>query len=177
MLRTKAVTVDSIRAGEVILLNDLKSFASMRTFYLECYTATSEGAVIATDLQAAQVLNVSEMTEFYRIQVRTYDNRTLDLDLHRWQQVSVFIPEKIPVEKLKINDGILLRGDYSPAHRKRGYEFALIERRYGTASKIVKIKKNWRGLYRMTVIFAGVKKLKLTVDPGVHFEADYSSRN
>lgn len=175
MLNTKAVTVDSVRAGDIILLNDRKSLAVFGTFYLECYTATSEGSEVSTELQAAQVLEISKIADTYRIQVRTYDNRVLDLDLNPWQQLSVFIPEMIEVGRLRVDDEILLRGDYSPAHRKRGYEFALIERRYGSASKIVKIKKNWRGVYKLTVMFGGVKKLKLIVDPGVRFETDYIS--
>lgn len=177
MLKTKAVTVDSIRAGDVIFLNDLKSLDSMGTFYMECYIATSNGAELSIDLQSAQVLEVSRIDNAYRVEVITQDNRSLDLEVPTWEMFSTLIPEKIPVGQLQVGDEILLRGDYNPAHLKKNYQYIHIARHYGFISEILKIRKTWRGNYRLTVSFAGVKKLRLTVDSDILFEASYNFRS
>lgn len=60
-MKSKIVTVDSVRAGDVILLNDPKALNGMDAFYLECYNATSKGVEIATDIHTAEVLDVANL--------------------------------------------------------------------------------------------------------------------
>lgn len=176
-MRSKIVTVDSVRSGDVILLNDPKSLESMDTFYLECYNATSNGIEIATDVQTAQVLDVANLEHAYRIQIRTHDQRILDLEFLSCKTLSICDPIEVSVEDLRVNNEIILRGDNGPERLDKGYRYALIAARYGRVSKILKIHKTWRGTYRMIVLFGGVKPLKLIVDPGVLFEVSYSSDN
>jgi hypothetical protein len=176
-MRSKVVTVDSIRLGDVILLNDLESLKTMETFYLECYSATSDGMEVTKELQTAEVLDATNQGHTYRIQVRTHDQKILDLDLAPSQKILICDPKEVPVEKLRKNDEILLRGDNSPEHLDKGYKYALIAARYGHASKILRIHKTWRGTYYMIALFGGVKPLKLIVDPGVLFEVSLSSGN
>lgn len=173
-MRSKVVTVDLIRVGDLILLNDLESLKKMETFYLECYTATSDGMEVSKEIQTAQVLSVTESGHNYLVHARTHDQKTLDLELDFSQKVLICDPKHVPVEDLRINFDILLRGVNSPEHLDQGYKYALIAARYGCVSKIIKIHKTWRGTYRMIVLFGGVKPLKLIVDPGVLFEVSYS---
>lgn len=173
-MRSKVVTVDSIRVGDVIHLNDLESLKKMETFYLECYTATSEGMEVAKELHTAQVLDITDLGHSYIVNVRTQDQKTLELELESSQNILIGDPKEVPVENLRINNEILLRGANSPEHLDQGYKYALIAARYGCASKILRIHKTWRGNYHMIVLFGGVKHLKLIVDPGVLFEVSYS---
>jgi hypothetical protein len=170
MLRTRPATASELRVGDVFLLNDLKSFESMGTFYLECYAATSEGAEPTKELQAVQILEVARNDVTTRIEVLTSDRRTLDFEFSHFELIVLIVPDLVAVENLAINDYVVLRGDYNPSHLTRNFEYALISRRDGLVSKVLKVVKTWRGTYRVTVLFGGVKKLPLVVDAGSKFE-------
>lgn len=176
MLTVMPVAVDSLRVGDVIFLNDLISKDKFGTFYMECYTSSEDGAVLAIDLQSAQILSISRIADAFGLKVRTLDNRNIDLEAHYGQRFSVYVAHKVLVSRLHSGDKILLRGDHSPAHLNKSYQYALISQRYGFVSKVLKVKKSWWGPYRLTVRFAGIKKLRLTVDPGVLFEMAHAPK-
>lgn len=170
MLRTRPATASELRVGDVFLLNDLKSFESMGTFYLECYAATIEGAEPTKELQTVQILEVARNDETTRIEVLTYDRRTLDLEFSHFELIVLIVPDLVVVEDLAPNDYVVLRGDYNPSHLTKNFEYALISRRDGLVSKVLKVARTWRGAYRVTVLFGGVKKIPLVVDAGSQFE-------
>lgn len=170
MLRTRPATASELRVGDVFLLNDLKSFESMGAFYLECYAATDEGAEPTNEIQAAQILEIARNDETTRIEVLTADRRTLDFEFSHFELIVLITPELIAVENLAPDDYVVLRGDYNLSHLTKNFEYALISRRDGLVSKVLKVARTWRGTYRVTVLFGGVKKLPLVVDAGSQFE-------
>lgn len=170
MLRTRPATASELRVGDVFLLNDLKSFETMGTFYLECYAATGEGAEPTKELQPVQILEIARNDETTRIEALSFDRRTLDFEFSHFELIVLIIPELVTVENLAPNDYVILRDDYNPSHLTKNFEYALIARRDGLVSKVLKVLRTWRGTYRVTVLFGGVKKIPLVVDSGSQFE-------
>lgn len=169
-MRTRPATASELRVGDAFLLNDLKSFESMGTFYIECYAATDEGAEPTKELQAVQILEIARNDETTRIEVLTFDRRTLDFEFSHFEIVILIVPDLVAVEDLVPNNYVILRGDYNPSHFTKKFEYALISRRDGLVSKVLKVARTWRGTYRVTVLFGGVKKLPLVVDADSQFE-------
>lgn len=171
MLQSIAVTASELRVGDVFFLNDLKSFEDRGTFYVECYEATTEGAQLTNKLQFAQILEVARGCETTKIEALSSDNRKIELEFSHFDLISRMNPEKVEVSNLQAGDTVVLRDRNNPGKLKNdSFKYALIARRYGLLSRVLKIKKSWRGDYRVTFLFCGVEKITVSVDSGSFFE-------
>lgn len=178
MKRARIIEAKSLKPSDIIFLNDFENFQKHNTYYVECYSET-EPSVPLEFLQVAQILEnsrtVENLHENTHIRARTQDNRALDIECDLLQKFSTYLPERITARALSKGDIILLRGEYNPAKQRSRFDYTLIALKFGYESKILSNKKTLLGKYRLKVLFGGVKKIRIIVDPDLYFELAYIS--
>lgn len=170
MPRSKLVQARNLSAGETIFLNDTKARDAYSAYYLDLTMLNRQYGYEEGRIHVGQVLERLHNQTCIQVEILSIDGRVVDFECDPSQSFLVCEPEQKPVEDLERGDEILMRGDFNPARWSSTYAYTVIAAREGYSSPVLKIRKRFRGDYKLTVRFAGMKKFRFTVDSGTTFE-------
>lgn len=170
MPRSKLIQARNLSAGETIFLNDTKARDAYSAYYLDLTMLNRQYNYAEGTVHVGQVLEILDHQTLIQVGILSIDGRVVDFECDPAQSFLVCEPEQKTVEDLERGDEILMRGDFNPARWSSTYAYTVIAAREGYSSTVLKVRKRFRGDFKLTVKFAGMKKFRFTVDAGTTFE-------
>lgn len=176
MPRSIIKDADSLKVGDTVSLNEPSVSDSKDVYYVDLSYLNREYELPIGTIHVAQVLRIEKRSSGTFLHLLSCDGRFLEIIPQYGLQFALYNPEVRKVSLLLPGDEILMRGDFNPARWKSETKFLLLALQYGYSSTVLRIRKQRNGNYKMSVLFAGVKKFKFSVDSDTLFELSYSLR-
>lgn len=168
MHRSKIVHIQDLSIGDTIVLNDTEAFDNHGAFYVSFELLNDSYHADQNTLRIGQVLEIDRSKNV--VKFLSVDKRVVDADSYSTPNFSVYTPTKKIVADVSAGDEILMRGNYSPTRWSKKCEYGVIAARFGYSSTVLKIRRKWNGDYKLTIIFAGMKKFRFVVESDAEFE-------